>query len=103
MEQADLITKLMLAFISAMCMVITILGIKDWKLNNKLWKLKSHSYSRFLWRIQRVLGDIVIAYDDQEPEKLACAYIAAAELYDEILEARKNLDLPLWRVLGEKE
>jgi len=75
--------------------VFAYFSFKSFRLGNRERRLSEHKYSGFLWKVESALADIVIAYDDGEPEKIAGAYQNADALYKEIQMARKYLDLPL--------
>ena len=71
-----------------------IVTTKAYILEGAKYKLEEHKYSTFLWKVECVLRDFVLAYDDEEPEKTHGAYIEADKLLQSIEEVRKKLKMP---------
>lgn len=67
---------------------------KKFRLEDAAHKLERHDRSGFYRKVEFALRDFIIAYDDQEPEKLQGAYDGALEAIELIEQTRKKLRIP---------
>ncbi len=71
-----------------------VVSTKKYRLENALHKLERSDRSGIYRKVELALRDFIIAYDDQEPEKLLSAYNGTLEAIEFIEQTRERLELP---------
>lgn len=79
-----------------------ILMISSLNLRKLRQKLKNYRTTQFLWRVECILRDFVLAYDDQEPERMLGVYHEADKLLKEMEHEGRIHHLDMLLTRGEK-
>ena len=80
--------------ITVMIVADLVVTTKKYRLENALYKLEKSDRSGIYRKVELALRDFIIAYDDQEPEKLMSAYNGTLEAIEFIEQTRERLELP---------
>lgn len=87
-------TYILLIIIMVLLVAELVATAKKYKLENALYKLEQSDRSGIYRKVEFALRDFIIAYDDQEPEKLLSAYNGTLEAIELIEQTRERLELP---------